>query len=139
MGEIRPPAPKAGNDFIIRGNKSLLKNEETRFIDFQERIKTDDLYSFLFKPSKSTSYNYEPITGTNKIKVGDDILEKIDYEIISNPLSTGSQTKTFWKTQDNIYFFKIAGGFGTDHLFGPFRLKGGKFVFEITLKEDGAR
>jgi hypothetical protein len=134
MGQITPPTPKPGPDIMTKGNKSALKKEDVRFIDFRATIKSEDLYSFHFRPSKSKALYYEAIIGTNKIKVDDFILEKIDYEEILWPLATGSQTCTFWKTEDNIYFFKIAGGVGRDDFFGPFRLEGDKFLFAKDLK-----
>lgn len=134
MGQTPPPT-EYYPDIRIHGNKSAKKKEDVKFIDFRAKIKPDDLYSYFFRPSKSTSYYYEPIMRTNKIKVDDYILEMIDYEEVLNPLATGSQTCTFWKTKDNtIYFFKMAGGPGRDDLFGPLRLRGDEFLF---VKEPG--
>jgi hypothetical protein len=78
MGQIPPPTQKPGPDIIIKGNKSALKKEDARFIDFRATIKPEALYSYFFRPSKSTGYYHEPIMGANKIKADDYILEKID-------------------------------------------------------------
>jgi hypothetical protein len=73
MGQIPPPT-EYHPDIRIHRNKSALKKEDTSFIDFRATIKSNDLYSFFFRPSKTTGYYFEPIMGTNKIKVDDYIL-----------------------------------------------------------------
>ncbi len=129
MAQNGPRPPELAPDIRIIGNKSALKKEDARFIDFTGRIKPEDIYSFIFKPLRS-DYHYETEKGRIQLRVDDHVLVKIDYEVISNPLATESTTKTFWKTESNLYFFMFTGGLAvTTRLFGPFRIKGDTFVF----------
>lgn len=136
MGQVPPPThppKKPLAEIATRGNKSALSLEDARFIDFRATIRPDDLYSYLFKSGDSIQRHDDGVSGTHRIKAGGHILEKIDYEEVFNPLATGSQTCTFWKTEDRmIYFFKISGGLGRDDLFGPFLRKKHEFTFSGT-------
>jgi hypothetical protein len=64
------------------------------------------------------------------VEVNGNIFKILPYKEILNPMSTGSLTVTFLKSDNGLYLYRVSGGCITykDNLFGPFVLKDGKFV-----------
>ncbi len=127
MGHIQPSG-QAPDWHKISGNKSALEKQDAMFIDFMGSIKADSESPYCYRPSKPPAYKIEG--GKVNLRVDDYDLEKIGYQITGDPTASDASTTTFWKTKDHLYFLMFTGGLaGWPRLFGPFRPKGGTFVF----------
>jgi hypothetical protein len=128
MGQLRPPTLTPDQGTRIIGKESALEKEDAMFIDFIKTIRADYSSPFLFQPSKIEYHKTE--TGRVNLRVDDYVLEQIPYGKSGDPTASDSASTMFWKTKDRVYFLMVIGGIaGRPQLFGPFRLKGGTFLF----------
>lgn len=119
--------PFGGQGYESVGDISSLQAKEAQFVNYWSgfRYRNERYKDFLFKDQL-----YRISQGGDQIKIDGRVLQDIKgYSEKLHPFSTGEQSVTFWKDQDENFFFRVSGGCVEymDRLYGPFQLDGKEF------------